>query len=68
MNLNVPGTLMLLGGLLLAYAAVNNKDPREVVSMIFTGKAPTTPISQPVANPNPTTPTNPQQPSNPVWV
>lgn len=65
MNLNVPGMLMLLGGLLLGFAAVKNVDPRELVQQIFTGKAPTTPISQPVVNPV-TSPV--PQPSNPVWV
>lgn len=65
MNLNVPGMLLLLGGFLLGFAAVKNVDPRELVQQIFTGKAPTTPIAQPIANP---LPTNPQQPSNPVWV
>jgi len=63
MNLNIPGTLLLLGGLLLSFAAVKNIDPRELVQQIFTGKVPTTPISQPVTAPAP-------QPSasNPVWV
>lgn len=65
MNLNVPGMLMLLGGLLLTYAAVNNKDPREVVRMIFTGEAPKTPISQPVVNPQPGPNPNP---GGGVWV
>lgn len=63
MNLNVPGMLLLLGGLLLGFAAVRNVDPRELVQQIFTGKAPTTPISQPVSNPAP-----PPSTSNPVWV
>lgn len=64
MNLNVPGMLLLLGGLLLGFAAVSNKDPREIIQQVFTGKAPTTPISQPISNPvNPV-----PQPSNPVWV
>lgn len=63
MNLNIPGTLLLLGGLLLGFAAVKNIDPRELVQQIFTGKAPTTPISQPVSNPAPSPTT-----SNPVWV
>lgn len=63
MNLNIPGTLLLLGGLLLGFAAVKNIDPRELVQQIFTGKAPTTPISQPVSNPAPSPAT-----SNPVWV
>lgn len=63
MNLNIPGTLLLLGGLLLSFAAVKNIDPRELVQQIFTGKVPTTPISQPVTAPVPQPST-----SNPVWV
>jgi len=63
MNLNVPGMLLLLGGLLLGYAAVTNKDPREIARQVFGGPAPTTPISQPIA----TAPVVPAG-SNTVWV
>ena len=63
MNLNVPGMLLLMGGLLLVYAAVTNKDPREIARQAFGGPTPTTPISQPIA----TTPTVPPG-SNTVWV
>lgn len=64
MNLNVPGMLLLLGGLLLGYAAVNNKDPREVVRMMFTGKEATTPISPVINASQQLPPSN----TNTVWV
>lgn len=64
MNLNVPGVLLVLGGLVLGFAAVSNKDPREIIRSIFTGQAATTPISSPVVNAAPVSPST----ANPVWV
>jgi hypothetical protein len=40
MNLNVPGVIMLLGGLLLTYAAVKNVDPREIIRSTIKGEQP----------------------------